>query len=150
EVAEGRGDRDGAVRQYQEALQLAEQPPPDPATVADCLRRLANLAGTYQQAMELHLSGLTVLERLDNTGGAARYCLDIAALAARRGDTDEAEQLYDRALRIVDRDERRTATVEGTLGLGDCARRRRDLDTAEKRYREALAVAEALGLGGLV
>jgi len=150
EVAQGRGGRDEAVQQYRDALELAEQQPPDPATVADCLRRLGNLAGSHRETMKLHLSGLATLERLDNTVGAARYCLNIAALAARHGDTDEAEQLYDRALGIVDRDERRTATVEGTLGLGDCARRRRDLGMAETRYRAALAMAESLGLGGLV
>jgi tetratricopeptide (TPR) repeat protein len=150
EVAQGKGDRDAAMQQYQEAQRLAEQQPPDPATVADCLRRQGNLAGTHREAMELHLSGLEILERLDNTVGAARYCLDIARLAAGHGDTDEAEHLYERALGIVHHDERRTATVEGTLGLGDCARRRRDLGKAETQYRAALTMAEALGLGGLV
>jgi len=42
-VAQGKGDRATAARKYRDARALAEQPPPDPATVADCLRRLDDL-----------------------------------------------------------------------------------------------------------
>jgi tetratricopeptide (TPR) repeat protein len=141
------GDPDGAMRLYQEALELFERLG-DLQGKGATLHQMAyilRVRGDLDGAMRLYQQSLEIEERLGDLQGKAVTLHEMAYILRVRGDLDGAMRLYQEALEI----EERLGDLRGKAAtlhqMAYILRVRGDLDGAMRLYRQSLEIEERLG-----
>jgi tetratricopeptide (TPR) repeat protein len=141
------GDPDGAMRLYQEALEIAERLG-DLRGKGDTLYEMAyilRLRGDLDGAMRLYQEALEIFERLGDLRGKGDTLYEMAYILRLRGDLDGAMRLYQEALEIFERLGDLRGKGDTLYEMAYILRLRGDLDGAMRLYQEALEIAERLG-----
>ncbi|MFZ5887096.1 MAG: tetratricopeptide repeat protein, partial [Chloroflexota bacterium] len=141
------GDLDGAMKLYQQALQILEGLG-DLQGKSATLHNMAQIyvtRGDLDGAMKLYQQSLEIKEGLGDLQGKSATLHQMAYIYVTRGDLDGAMKLYQQSLEIKE-------------GLGDLQGKsatlhamanvyvtRGDLDGAMKLYQQALQILEGLG-----
>ncbi|CAM3948967.1 BTAD domain-containing putative transcriptional regulator [Kibdelosporangium persicum] len=100
---------------------------------------LAEIAGDYDLAAEMHANGLRMAEELNLTPEVSYQLSWLGRIALIRGDYTKAWDLHERARQIGAEHGFKPAEMYAETGLALGARQSGDLDTAEKHARNVLA-----------
>ncbi|MCE7008907.1 winged helix-turn-helix domain-containing protein [Kibdelosporangium philippinense] len=100
---------------------------------------LAEIAGDYARAAQVHREGLKMAEELNLTPEISYQLSWLGRIALLDGDHDEAWDLHSRAHRIGLENGFKPAEMYAETGLALIARRAGNLDVAEKHLRSVLA-----------
>jgi tetratricopeptide (TPR) repeat protein len=141
------GDPDGAMRLYQEALELFERLG-DLRGKGATLHEMAyilRLRGDLDGAMRLYQEALKIFERLGDLLWKAATLHEMAYILRLRGDLDGAMRLYQQSLEL----EERLGDLRGKAAtlheMAYILRVRGDLDGAMRLYQQSLEIKERLG-----
>ncbi|GIV89789.1 MAG: hypothetical protein KatS3mg055_2307 [Chloroflexus sp.] len=142
-----RGDLDGALRLYEQALAIWERLG-DVQGKSATLHEMAGVLvtrGDLDGALRLYEQALALDESLGDVQGKSATLHAMANVLVTRGDLDGALRLYEQALAIQER----LGDVQGksaTLhAMANVLVTRGDLDGALRLYEQALAIQERLG-----
>jgi tetratricopeptide (TPR) repeat protein len=158
-----RGDLDGAMKLYQQSLELEERLG-DLQGKSATLHAMANVLvtrGDLDGAMKLYQQSLELEERLGDLKGKSATLHAMANVLVTRGDLDGAMRLYQQSLEIKERlgdlkgkapgrpGQGKPAATEERLHLKGKAANvlvtRGDLDGAMRLYQQSLELEERLG-----
>jgi tetratricopeptide (TPR) repeat protein len=141
------GDLDGAMRLYQQSLEIKERLG-DLKGKAATLHEMAYIyvtRGDLDGAMRLYQQSLELDERLGDLKGKAATLHEMAYIYVTRGDLDGAMRLYQQSLEL---DERLGDLKGKAATLHEMAYiyvTRGDLDGAMRLYQQSLEIKERLG-----
>ncbi len=141
------GDLDGAMRLYQELLQIDEGLG-DLQGKAATLHEMAGIyatRGDLDGAMRLYQESLQIKEGLGDLQGKAATLHAMAGIYATRGDLDGAMRRYQESLQIKEGLGDLRGKAATLHAMAYILRVRGDLDGAMRLYQEAHEILEGLG-----
>ncbi|MGA4844409.1 ATP-binding protein [Streptomyces sp. G45] len=104
----------------------------------DSVGNLAEIAGRYEEATELHWSGLRTARELGLWSEVSSRLSWLGRVAMLTGDYEEARELHERAIRLAREHSFKPGEIFGEMGLGIAARKAGKLDVAETHLRRVL------------
>ncbi|MCI0477308.1 MAG: tetratricopeptide repeat protein, partial [Anaerolineales bacterium] len=143
-----RGDLDGAMKLYQQSLQIQEQLG-DLQGKSATLHQMAGVfvtRGDLDGAMKLYQQSLQVTEQLGDLQGKARTLSQMANVYWNKHESEETENLLRQSIELSEKVGHLEGAAYDTVKLGQVAQARGDRETALARYREGLAIFERLGM----
>ncbi|MEO7216569.1 MAG: tetratricopeptide repeat protein [Gemmatimonadaceae bacterium] len=146
-TAERRGDADGAIALYDDALSLMEDEGDSPMA-ADAIRWkgwVLGERGDTSAAFRFFNRSLAMAERLDYINGQAHALNCLGTIAQRRGELKNAEQLYRQAGHHAEASADRTLFGMVEMNRGVIAASLGEWDTGLVRLRLGLAAFESIG-----
>lgn len=142
ESALARGDLDGAMERFQQALRIAERSAPGTLTLADSQKGLATVLGQrsdFSGAAELLRRSMAIQEQLDPPSGDLANTLSLLGIVGEvTGDFAAARENYRRALEIAARFDDGLTAAGLRVNLGVLEWMRGDLAVAEQYFWQAL------------
>jgi tetratricopeptide (TPR) repeat protein len=144
-----RGDAEGAIAAYGEALELAKPPTPVPGlTIAAIQVQLAQAlrdVGRGDEAAKYAQKALKTRREQDPDSLRVADALDVTAgLAADKGDLASAEDQYREQLGIAERLGVRKMAAQSMTGLADVLVRQEKFEEALTHAKKALEIREEL------
>ncbi|MFF9076946.1 BTAD domain-containing putative transcriptional regulator [Streptomyces sp. NPDC014872] len=115
----------------------------------DSLGNLAEIAGRYEEATELHWTGLRTAQELGLWSEVSSRLSWLGRVAMLTGEFEQARELHERAIRLAREHSFKPGEIFGEMGLGIAARKAGKLEMAETHLRRVLdwMPQERSGLG---
>jgi len=146
-VAQTRGDLDGAMRYYEQSLELDKElgRKEGMASGYGNMGNVAQTRGDLDGALHYLEQSFAIEKELGRKEGMANVYGNQGIVAWRRGDLDEAMHYYEQALALNEELGYKEGIANQYSNMGIVARTQGDLDGAMRYYEQSLALDKELG-----
>ncbi len=146
-LLKGKGDLDGALNHYREALVIYEKSGDSggKAPILNNIGKILEMRGELDEALKNFEEALTIDEQLSELRGKAMRLINIGIILYIKGNLDSALNYYNQALLIDEKlgDLKGKAMI--LYSIGKIFEIRGELDDALNHYQDALAIDDQLG-----